>query len=1202
MASFEITRIYDEAKGCEAQFEKALADVQHGKAAIREYQQRFWAWATNTGVFAEPFLSLDARLDGHDSPVNMIVSLLKLLKGNLEAALRLDQEASVQGEQERRASPPKQPGNEGEHLHHKDEISHLEGPFYGIDGCIQRLARIATLISRSSQKSRPGKVESFAQRHRTDLTSFENLIGAIVDFKFPNIRPSFKAQLVRSATYRRQSILYQRYRNRRREAQPTSTRVLLEPSSNEPPGSQQGIERQFTPMPTQKTQMSGPAPSESLRPSTFDGEMFKKAFQRPESKSDLQSTASAWTGEIQYPQAPRPSDTSAVGLGSSECPYCLQWFSQTEYDDEKWWRKHVNQDLRPYICVSEQCAFIQPPVGFEKYYGWREHMEKAHGADWTQHIHNNTAGETGRRSKRCPMCDTDVELLLTTAEGHDSAIGAPPPVAKTMGIASRVRFQDDDSVNDAERSSQQSHIEIHEPQHDLHSYRIKLSKHISKHLLSWCFQALRMGLDETDNDSDENEGNRTTSKRTDQGNSDMYSEKRDLSIDSEEMSLVDLQTDNELTSVFPSESQTVDFREWEFLLQRYDAETDPIIANLNEKQWSFAKTGSTLKGLRRIFRQEEIELYNTGDAKTYTWIPLSCINQIIRDDENIVKALEEKVVMHKSIKRFVFEQAKRLVSLLIYRNRLHLLQLFYNERFGDEHFPIKFIKPRPSDNESRLRWSIQSCRSNKTISVWAPPGGDISDDDDDQDEDTMKQFCRIYQWYFFVPVFGPQDSAHVFDPRCQMPYLEELGSYQTNFSVVRHFVIHRKHLNFKFDDQIGTLLDGDGNPHIAVKELLSAQGLTWEMFHEVAENEAAILRRLKDHNHPHIIKALATYTQGSRHYFVFPWARGGNLRDFWINQPNLSLEAEHVATQDWSGYYKWFFKQLLGLSSAIEEMHYPKKEPQQSCRHGDLKPENILCFSGTEIGQHLIPIGVHLVVADVGHAKVHEEATERRYEPTITPRGTMMYSPPEAELRTPEARSRRYDIWSLGCLYLEFLIWMLYGNTTLEYFRRDIGSGQPYYRKEPEVGLKDSVKKWIKAIEEDPRCIPTRETAIGRLINLIENRMLIVKAEVRRDATNQDSTSTSETRDSSRISTGGSIKIIVKPPMLEQTGIQRADSREVYEEIESIFNAARKPDRSLPWINQDGIAEVARRGPPTPQRGLAPGNYLEPRNRRMQLT
>ncbi|KAL2878789.1 hypothetical protein SGCOL_006018 [Colletotrichum sp. CLE4] len=597
----------------------------------------------------------------------------------------------------------------------------------------------------------------------------------------------------------------------------------------------------------------------------------------------------------------------------------------------------------------------------------------------------------------------------------------------------------------------------------------------------------------------------------------------------------------------------------------------------------------TLKGLRKALRKVEIEVFNTRDAKAYTWFPVSSINEIIQNNDNVIKALEEKVKMHESMKRFVFEHAKRLVSLLIWRDRVGLLEIFYRERFGDEDFPIKFFKPQTAKNKTRSRWSIQSCRSGKTISVWVPQEDeDMSDDDDDDDKDTIKQFCNTYQWYFFVPVFSPQDPPQIFDPSCQMPYLEELGSSQTNFSVVRHFVIHRKHLNFKLDDQIGTLVDDKQNPHIAVKELLSAQGLSREKFHDVAENEAKILTRLKDQDHPHFIRAIATYTQGSRHYFVFPWARGGNLRDFWAKQPNLSLEAEHIATQDWSSYYQWFFKQLLGLSSAIEDLHHPKKNPRQSCRHGDLKPENILCFSGTEIGTELIPTDVHLVVADAGHAKVHEKATELRPDATNTPQGTRMYSPPEAELKIQEPRSRRYDIWSLGCLYLEFLVWMLYGNVMLESFRQDIGPGQPYYRKEPEVGLKDSVKNWIKIIKDDPRCTPIRETAIGRLVNLIENRMLVVRAETRRDSFTQDSGSRLATRDSFPTSSDDTLpKVIVKQPTWRPEEPERAVAKEVLKEMERIVHAVMEKN-SLSWINQRGMTEAAKRRPPVPKASLNP--------------
>ena len=46
----------------------------------------------------------------------------------------------------------------------------------------------------------------------------------------------------------------------------------------------------------------------------------------------------------------------------------------------------------------------------------------------------------------------------------------------------------------------------------------------------------------------------------------------------------------------------------------------------------------------------------------------------------------------------------------------------------------------------------------------------------------------------------------------------------------------------------------------------------------------------------------------------------------------------------------------------------------------------------------------------------------------------MQYEAPEAigELNGP--RSRLYDVWSMGCITLEFIIWLLYGNDELNNF------------------------------------------------------------------------------------------------------------------------------------------------------------------------
>lgn len=365
---------------------------------------------------------------------------------------------------------------------------------------------------------------------------------------------------------------------------------------------------------------------------------------------------------------------------------------------------------------------------------------------------------------------------------------------------------------------------------------------------------------------------------------------------------------------------------------------------------------------------------------------------------------------------------------------------------------------------------------------------------------------------------------------------------------------------------------------------MSAQGLSAAKFQEVAKNEANVLTRFREKGHPHLIRAIASYTKERRHFFVFPWAKGGNLREFWKSQPSLSTASLSFSVQDWADYLNWFFSQLTGLAGAIKTLHYPPNESGHSCRHGDLKPENILCFGRHEPGPGAIPRHVKLIIADAGHASVHEQATAIRLLPTKTQGGTRMYSPPEAELQLGEARSRRYDIWSLGCLYFEFLIWILYGNTVLNEFHSAIGNGQPYYDKDEGVELKDTVKDWIVHIRGDPRCLPSGLTALGRLLDLIEDRLLVVNIKTRINSFSQYNGMRHPSSSSGNIPD----MVLTRPTVdIREPLPERADAKEMCEEMEKILAAAQRGG-SLPWMNWDGMADAAKWGPPRVVSNLSP--------------
>lgn len=240
-----------------------------------------------------------------------------------------------------------------------------------------------------------------------------------------------------------------------------------------------------------------------------------------------------------------------------------------------------------------------------------------------------------------------------------------------------------------------------------------------------------------------------------------------------------------------------------------------------------------------------------------------------------------------------------------------------------------------------------------------------------------------------------------------------------------------------------------------------------------------MLELIKRFRSDHLIKAIAYYRHDEYHYFMFPWAEYGNLWEFWDNQASLEKP-----------YLVWVFQQLHGLAAAIEELH--GQTDSMNCRHGDLKPENILCFRDTGRKDNSRPPTPRMVITDVGLAKRHNEATQLR-QATNTKVSTKRYAAPEMETIPNGVLSRRFDIWSTGCIFLEFVIWILYGRAELD---RCTKANSTFYQIVDDQGgritakVHPTVKGWISYIRKDWRCL--KGTALGRLIDLIDNKLLVV--------------------------------------------------------------------------------------------------------------
>jgi serine/threonine protein kinase len=264
---------------------------------------------------------------------------------------------------------------------------------------------------------------------------------------------------------------------------------------------------------------------------------------------------------------------------------------------------------------------------------------------------------------------------------------------------------------------------------------------------------------------------------------------------------------------------------------------------------------------------------------------------------------------------------------------------------------------------------------------------------------------------------------------------------------------------------------------------------------ESFKSEVEMLKMLKKRQHAHVVNLLATFRLKNRYYLLFPYA-DFNLREYWQHTP---IPTYTVAT------VSWILHQCKAIASALQEVHVYRStqrsdtsgsedERCQYGRHGDIKAENILLFAEGVTDDH-----GHLVLADFGMTAFHKKASRSRVKPEHVT-GSPSYEPPELMLHL--SISRAYDIWSLGCLYLEFISWLLCGWEQLSRFPDARGGSRA---TTPELNddmfftiseggrtaiVRQGVQDWMNDLHEMPRC----SAFLHEMLNLISEHMLVVNA------------------------------------------------------------------------------------------------------------
>ncbi|KAK1635547.1 hypothetical protein BDP81DRAFT_350654 [Colletotrichum phormii] len=456
------------------------------------------------------------------------------------------------------------------------------------------------------------------------------------------------------------------------------------------------------------------------------------------------------------------------------------------------------------------------------------------------------------------------------------------------------------------------------------------------------------------------------------------------------------------------------------------------------------------------------------DERDPTFLPDGSIETLVTDRAISGELFDDEVPQtpEKAVIRFVQEKAKKVFAIAVGcgvggDDLVTTIKFFRSIGFDDSHLPVaKPETPKQNSPTWAFPFPFDQLHGKRLLRIW---------------KGTKVKTFYSQQWGFLAPVFSKTKFQHYLSPDCIFPFTWVNNIVKGGmFSRVYEVEIHPKH-------QENPELTVDGHlAHVAIKEILVNNDLRQEI-EKNYEDERTALSEITDLRHPHIIQRIAAISRGEKRYFMFQWADGGNLREFWKEQNRPSLTPDLVGQT---------IAQLCGLADALHALHNYKG--QGNYRHGDLKPENILRFRDKTC------FGI-LKIADMGLAKHHNDATAVRKKPTSAKYGTVRYEPPEAVTnRLDKARSRLYDIWSMGCIMLECIIWLLYGYEALDSFDDSLsadGYDCSFFKVKEIDGARVAevhpiVVRWMDSMAADHQC--GRDSAIGDLLNLVRTRLLIV--------------------------------------------------------------------------------------------------------------
>ncbi|KAL9063517.1 MAG: hypothetical protein Q9157_008207 [Trypethelium eluteriae] len=461
-----------------------------------------------------------------------------------------------------------------------------------------------------------------------------------------------------------------------------------------------------------------------------------------------------------------------------------------------------------------------------------------------------------------------------------------------------------------------------------------------------------------------------------------------------------------------------------------------------------------------------------------------------------------------------FPIARRLFAILAYIQRLEQLRRFLDGNITDKRLPLRRSSEDLDGEDTSSEWVLEARGEDGRERIHVGALDSWSSDD-------REEFSHA-QRLMTSPFFKRSESYSLDDDEVlpflyPRPKIEDRRGGYSEIRIRRPYPSHHNFWDRSDDPNVCLYQTPASNYSNAMQdERLVAIKMLYSNDEKEVNNEIENLQKIGG-KHDHLIQLFACYKYQGKMYLILPYAES-DLRTYWLKRATPAFDRRTAF---------WSLTQLYGIADGLLKVHnftptwplepdgglrMPDEDATLSIqpdeknygRHGDLKPENILYFPNELNNESRDDI---LKITDYGLSRFHGRESRSRsnqnnvaYSPT--------YEPPEIRLGIPV--SRKYDIWSLGCVYLEFVTWLLKGNEGIKVFSRERLGAHPTIPKlsedifftmirsgdEADAEVRAAVVEWVKDLHEHECC----SDLIHDLLKLIMKGMLRIKPEARIEA------------------------------------------------------------------------------------------------------